>query len=42
MRNFDTHDWPKTIHQLTIKKEDVISYFGERKEFEIIYLHETK
>jgi len=38
-RNFDTQDIPKTIHQLTIKKEDVIAYFGERKEFEIIYIH---
>jgi hypothetical protein len=39
MRNFDTKHLPKTIHQLTIKKEDVIAYFGERKEFEIIYLN---
>jgi len=38
-RNFDTQEQPKTIHQLVIKKEDVIAYFGERKEFEIIYLH---
>lgn len=42
MRNFDTQDLPKTIHQLTIKKDDVIAYFGERKEFEIIYLHDRK
>lgn len=41
-RNYDTQDWPKTIHQLTIKKEDVVAYFGERKEFEIIYLHDSK
>ena len=39
MRNFDTEHLPKTVHQLTIKKDDVIAYFGERKEFEIIYLH---
>ena len=24
------------------KMEDVIAYFGERKEFEIIYLHDNK
>ena len=42
MRNFDTQDLPKTIHQLTIKKDDLIAYFGERNGFEIIYLHETK
>lgn len=39
MRNFDTKNLPKTVHQLTIKKKDVIAYFGERKEFEIIYLN---
>lgn len=39
MRNFDTENLPKTVNQLTIKKEDVTAYFGERKEFEIIYLH---
>ena len=38
-RNFDTEDLPKTVHQLTIKKDDVIAYFGERKEYEIICLH---
>ena len=41
MRNFDTQGLPKTILQLNINKEDVIAYFGQRKEFEIIYLHES-
>ena len=41
MRNFDTQGLPKTILQLNINKEDVIAYFGQRNEFEIIYLHES-
>ena len=41
MRNFDTQGLPKTILQLNINIEDVIAYFGQRKEFEIIYLHES-
>lgn len=38
-RNFDTNHLPKMVHKLTIKKSDIISYFGGRKEFEIIYIH---
>lgn len=38
-RNVDTKRFPKKIHQLTIKKSDVVAYINNRKEFEIIYLH---
>lgn len=41
-RNFDTNHLPKMVHELTIKKDNIISYFGQRKEFEIIYIHKKK
>jgi hypothetical protein len=38
-RNFDTNHISKMVHELTINKDDIISYYGERKEFEVIYIH---
>lgn len=42
LRNFSTNHLPKMVHQLTVKKSEVICYFGQRKEFEIIYVHNPK
>lgn len=38
-RNHKTNHLQKMIHEITIKKSDVICYFEARNEFEIIYLH---
>ena len=38
-RNFDTNGKPKIIIELEINKNDVIAFFNERKEKEIIYLN---
>ena len=37
-RNIDTDHLTKMVHEIKIKKSDVISYFGQRGEYEIIYL----
>jgi len=37
-RNQATAHLPKMVHELPIKKSDIIAYFGERKEFEVIYM----
>ena len=39
IRNFDTKNCQKMVHQLTVNKSDVICYFDEREEYEIIYIH---
>jgi hypothetical protein len=39
IRNFDTRKLKKCVYELTINKNDVIAFFNERKEFEIIYIH---
>ncbi len=38
MRNHSTYKMPKTIVKLLINKKEVIAYFNNRKEEEIIYL----
>ncbi len=40
-RNHSTAHLPKLVHELQIKKSDIIAYFGERKEFEVIYIQPT-
>ena len=37
-RNFATHQKEKTVHSLRINKSDIIAYFNERNEDEILYL----
>jgi hypothetical protein len=37
-RNFDTRNINKVVHELTINKNEVIAFFNEREEFEIIYI----
>ena len=37
-RNFDTSNINKVVHELTINKNEVIAFFNEREEFEIIYI----
>jgi len=37
-RNYATEKLKKTIHQLTVNKSDLIAYFHDRSEFEIIYI----
>lgn len=39
-RNFSTEHMEKTVHQLTVKKKDVIAFFDDRDEDEIIYIQE--
>lgn len=39
IHNYATHEIPKTIKELTINKNEVIAYFSERNEEEIIYIH---
>lgn len=41
-RNYDTENNPKTIITKRIEKKDVIAFFNERKEYEIIYLSNEK
>lgn len=38
IRNFSTNKKQKTIHKLVIDKSEVIAFFNDRKEFEIIYI----
>ncbi len=38
VRNFSTNHLDKTVHSITVNKKDVIAYFGEREEYEIIYI----
>lgn len=40
-RNRSTNHLPRTVHKLIVKKNDVVAYFGERNEKEIIYLHKV-
>jgi len=37
-RNHATSHLPKMVHELEVKKTDIIAYFGNRKEFEVIYI----
>lgn len=39
LRNFDTRHLSKTVHEMTINKSDVVAFFNERDEFEIIYIN---
>ena len=41
-RNFSTKHLTKTVHEILVKKAKIIAYFGERNEFEVIYIHPTK
>lgn len=41
-RNFATRNFKKKVHELTINKSEVIAFFNERKEFEIIYLKDNE
>lgn len=38
LRNFSTHNEPKTLMELQIKKSEIVAYFQKREESEIIYL----
>jgi hypothetical protein len=37
-RNFDTNNLKKIVQEITINKNEVIAFFNEREEFEIIYI----
>lgn len=37
-RNHATAHLPKMVHELQVKKSDIVAYFSERKEFEVIYM----
>jgi len=37
-RNYSTNYLQKTIHELTINKNELIAFFNERKEKEVIYI----
>jgi len=41
-RNFSTKHLPKTVHKINIKKSKIIASLGERKEFELIYIHPVR
>lgn len=38
-RNYSTDQLKKTVHQLEVRKEDILALFNDREEIEIIYLH---
>ena len=38
-RNYSTIGLKKVIHKITIYKKDIIAFFNNRNEFEIIYIH---
>jgi hypothetical protein len=38
MRNIDTRNINKVVHELTINKNEVVAFFNAREEFEIIYI----
>lgn len=38
LRNHSTNHLKKVVHELVINKSDVIAFFNERQEFEIIYI----
>ena len=40
-RNLATSNLKKTVHELTIDKNEVIAFFNGRKEFEIIYINDN-
>lgn len=40
-RNFAAANQPKVIHTMTINKSNIIAFFDDRKEKEIIYVHNT-
>ena len=37
-RNFSTEGIPKVVHQLEVKKVEILAYFNERNEQEVIYI----
>lgn len=37
-RNYSTEIKPKVVHQLEVKKVEILSYFNERNEQEVIYI----
>jgi hypothetical protein len=40
-RNYATRHEKKCIHELAISKKDVVAFFNDREEFEIIYIHQS-
>ena len=38
-RNFSTNEMKKVVYEMTIKKNDIVAFFNDRDEFEIIYLN---
>ena len=40
-RNFATNRFKKVVHEITIDKNEVIAFFNDRKEFEIIYIKDN-
>lgn len=37
-RNFSTENKPKVVHQLEVLKVEILAYFHERNEQEVIYI----
>jgi hypothetical protein len=37
-RNFSTEGIPKVVHQLEVKKVEILAYFNDRNEQEVIYI----
>lgn len=37
-RNFSTDNKPKRIHQIEVSKDEILAYFGDRNEQEVIYI----
>jgi len=37
-RNFSTHGKKKVVHQLEVSKNEILAYFGDRNEQEVIYI----
>ena len=37
-RNFSTEGVPKVVHQLEVLKVEILAYFNERKEQEVVYI----
>lgn len=40
-RNYATNNLKKRVHEMTIDKREVISFFNNRQEFEIIYIKDN-
>jgi hypothetical protein len=41
-RNYSTNNLKKVVHEIIINKNQILAFLNDRKEFEIIYIHENK